>query len=135
MLWEREAASLDFFIGGLDFGSFKGRFTDELGVNDDTDRPDVDLVRVPLPFQNLRSDVVGSSADSFLFLFIVLQPRGQSEVPQFDLHVFVEEEVSQFEISMDDFVLVKIDERSNDLMQVVHHLHLSKSLPALNQLV
>jgi|JI6StandDraft_1071083.scaffolds.fasta_scaffold186413_2 hypothetical protein len=34
MLWEREAASLDFFIGGLDFGSFKGRFTDELGVTE-----------------------------------------------------------------------------------------------------
>ena len=38
-------------------------------------------------------------------------------------------------LSVDDFVVVEVGERLHYLMQVILHLHLSKALPALYQLV
>ncbi len=50
-----------------------------------------------LTVQNFRGDVVGRPANSPLFLPVEFQLGGQSEVPQFDFHSLVEEEIPQFE--------------------------------------
>lgn len=34
MLWEAVAAGLDLLVGSLDFGGFKGRFSDKLRVTE-----------------------------------------------------------------------------------------------------
>ena len=36
---------------------------------------------------------------------------------------------------MNDFVLVKVDEGVDDLLEIVSHFHLSQSLPSLDELV
>ena len=50
-----------------------------------------------LVFENLGGDVVGGSTDGFLPFTVVLEAGGKSKVSEFDFHVFIEEEVSEFE--------------------------------------
>ena len=50
-----------------------------------------------LSFQDFGSDVVGSTANGLFLFLVVLQPGGQSEVSQLDLHVLVEEHVAEFQ--------------------------------------
>jgi hypothetical protein len=45
-------------------------------------------------FQDFGSDVVGGAADGFFLFAVVLEFGGEAEVAEFDLHVFVDEEVS-----------------------------------------
>lgn len=66
-------------------------------VHDDSHRPNVDLIRMPLPFQYFRSDIVGRAANGLLLFLVELQPSRQSEVTKFDFHVLVQKEVSEFQ--------------------------------------
>ncbi len=55
----------DVLVGLLNSIVFKGRLSEEQGVHDDANRPNVDLIGMPLLLQNLRSNVVGGAADGF----------------------------------------------------------------------
>ena len=66
-------------------------------VHDDSNRPDINFIRMSLSFKNFRGNVVGSSTYSFLLLLVVFKSGGQSEISKFDFHVFVEEQVSQLQ--------------------------------------
>lgn len=79
---------------------------------------------MPLILQNLGSNIVGGSTNSFLLLSLVLQPGGQPEVPQLNLHILIEEQVAKLKISMDNFILVQIFQGGNNLCKVVLSLHL-----------
>lgn len=72
MFGERICTGFDFFIGLFDLGSLKWRFPNKLGVNDDSNGPDVHFIGVSLSLKNLRSDIVRCTANGFLFLLIVL---------------------------------------------------------------
>lgn len=135
MFWERVVTSFDLLVGGLDFWGFKWRLADKLSVNDDSHRPDVDLIRMSLSLQNFWSDIVGRAANGLLLFLVELQPSSQSEVTKFDFHVLVQKEISEFQISVDDLVLVEIDEGVYYLQLIVLHFHFGKSLPPFDQLV
>lgn len=101
MLRERITAGLDLFIGSLDLRGLEWRFSNQLRVStlspalhDDSHRPNIHLVGMPLPFQNLRRDVIGRPADGLLLLFVVLQPRSQSKIPQLDPHVLIQKQIA-----------------------------------------
>lgn len=64
-------------------------------VHDDSDGPDIHFIGMPLSLEDLRRDVIWRAADSFLLLLVILQPRGQSEIPQLDLHILIQEQISQ----------------------------------------
>ena len=105
----REAVGVhtDALVGRLHIGRLEGRLTDDERVDDDADGPDVDLVRVALlAFEHLGSDIVRSTANSALALAIKLELGSEAEVTDFDLHLVVEEEVAEFEVTMDDSVRV-----------------------------
>jgi len=69
VLWERILVSLDSAVCGFDIGGLKRRFPYDEGINDDSQGPDINLVRVSCSsLQNFGSDVVGRSANcSILF--------------------------------------------------------------------
>jgi hypothetical protein len=56
----------------------------------------------------LRGNVVGSSAECSFPLSVVVDLGGETEVPQLDLHLIVEEDVAQLQVPVDDLVLVQV---------------------------
>ena len=59
-----------------------------------------------LAFEDLGSDIVRCTANRTLLLAVKVELSGQTEVTKFNLHLFIQKEVSQFEITMDDSVRV-----------------------------
>ena len=107
LLWERVAVHSDSLVGGLDVIGFKWRLSDDESVNDDAERPYIDFIRVSLlTFENLWSDVVGCTTNRPLSLSIKLELGRKTKITDFDLHLVVEEEVTEFEISVDDSMRV-----------------------------
>ena len=88
-----------------------------------------------LTFKHLRSDVVGSTANSSLALAIELKLRCETEVTYLDLHLIVEEQVTELEITMDDAMRVEILQSINHLLSVAFDLQLVESLSALQQFI
>ena len=72
MVGEGVVAGLDFFVGSFDFWSFERGFPDELCVDDNANGPDVDFIGVTFALKDFGGDVVGSTADGFLFFLVVL---------------------------------------------------------------
>ena len=97
MIWERILVSLDPSVCGLDVGRLERRLTDDEGIQDYAQRPDVHLVRVACSaFKNFWRDVVWSSANGSLLLAVEIELGGQAKVSQFYLHLIVQEQVSEF---------------------------------------
>lgn len=99
--------SFDSAICRFDISRFKGRLADYQSVDDDSQRPDVDFIRMARPsFQDLRCDVVWRTANSSLFLPVEIEFCGKTEVSKFDLHFLVDEKIAQLQVSVDDAVRV-----------------------------
>ena len=93
----------DSLVGGLYVIGFEWRLTDNEGVDDNTKRPDINLIRMALlSFENLRSDIVGSTTNGSFPLTIELELGGKTEITNLDLHLVVEEKVAELEISVND---------------------------------
>ena len=121
----------DVFVGLFDRVVFKGRFAEQQSVHDDSYRPNVDLVGVALFFQNLRSDVVGCTADGFLGVAFVFDFGGESKITNFSVHLIVNKNVAQLEIAVYYALRVNIDHGFNDLPDVYSSLKFSESFPSL----
>lgn len=65
-------------------------------VHDDSDGPHINFIWVSLSLQDLRGNIIRSTANRFLFLLIILQPSRQPKISQFDLHILIKEQISQF---------------------------------------
>lgn len=74
-----------------------------------------------LPLEYFRCNVVRCTAYGPLFLSIEVQLSGESEISQLYFHFVVEEEVAQFEISVDDAVAMKVLQSVDDLQSVALH--------------
>ena len=66
-------------------------------------------------FKHLGRDVIRRSTDCALLLAVEIELGGQAEVAQLDLHLVVEEQVAQLQISMDDSVLVQVLQSMDNL--------------------
>ena len=104
MFWKAITACFDFFVGSLDLGCLEWRFSDKESVNNDSNRPDINFIRMSLAFENLRGYVVGSSAYSFLLFLVVFETSGQAEVTELDFHIFVEEQVTELKTILDEHI-------------------------------
>ena len=123
-------------IGGLDIGCFEGRLSNDQGVNDNTERPDIDFIRVTLlALEDFGSNIVGGSANSSLALSVKLQFCGKTEITNFDLHFIVKEEISEFEISVNDTMAVQVLDSSADLVDVALHFQLVETLTTSEELI
>ena len=129
----REAVGVhsNALICSLNIACLKGRLADDQSVNNDTDRPDIDLIGVTLlALKHLRSDIVRSTANGALALSVELEFRGETEVTDLDFHLVVQEEVTQLQVTMDDSVAMKVLHRCADLVDVALDFELMKTLTA-----
>lgn len=128
--------TLDSSVCGFDVGCFKRRFSNDKSVDNNSEGPDVDFIGMTRSsLEDLRSDIVWSTANSSLLFSVKIEFCGQTKVSQFDLHLVVEEQVSKLEVSMDDPVGMEVLERIDDLQRVALDLQLVESLPSFQQLV
>ena len=65
--------------------------------------------------QYLGRYIIGGSADSSSFLPWKRYLGSKSKVSHFDMHVFIEEEIAQLKIPMNNFLKMKIFEGIKDL--------------------
>ena len=104
---ERIAVLADAPVSCLHVGRLERRFSNNERVDYDAQRPNIHLVRVAaLAFEDLGGDIVRRTANRALLLTIKVKLRGKAKVAQLDLHLVVEEEVAEFEVTMDDSVRV-----------------------------
>lgn len=108
ILGEGERAVLDLFVRILDILRFERRPPINQCIDNYSEAPNVNFVAMPLRLQYLRRDIVGSSTNGFLFLPIEINLGRQSEIPNFDAHIFIEKEVAQLEVSMYDLLGMQI---------------------------
>ena len=126
----------DPLVGGLDVRSLERRLANDQRVNNDADRPDIDFVRVTLfTLEHLRGDVVRRTADGSLTLTVELELGGETEVTDFYLHLVVEEEVTELQISVNHSMTVQVLHSCTDLVDVALHFEFVESLTTTEQLV
>lgn len=105
-------------------------------VNDDSQRPNVNLIRMSdLSVKNLRRNVVRCSTNCVFLLSIEFQFSCKTKITKFDFHFFVEEEIAKFKISVDHFVTVQVFECDNDLNDVALHFEFRETLSALDEFI
>ena len=88
-----------------------------------------------LTLEHLRSDIVGSTANGALPLTIELKLGGETKITDLDLHLVVEEEVAQLQISVDDAMTVEVLDSGADLVDIALDLELVQSLTSAQKLV
>ena len=116
-------------VSCLDVRCLKRRLADNKRVDYHTDGPDVDLVRMTLlAFEDLRRDIVGSTANRALSLTVELELGSETEITYFDFHLVVKEQVTELQISMDDAMTVEILDGSADLVDVALDFKFVESL-------
>ena len=114
----RDGGSL---VNGLDVLGLERRTADDEGVQDDADGPSVDFEAVTVcgVKEDFWSDIVWSSANSFFALSGTFDEGSEAKVADFDVHVVIEEEVSEFEVAVDDLVRVHVVTGADELYHEV----------------
>ena len=135
MLRERERASSDLLIGLLDFLRLEGRSPVQHRVEDDSDRPVIDLITVAATgLQDLGSQVVWRSANGALFLTLVKNLRSEAEISHLELHFVGEEQIAQLQVSMNHLARMNVLHGEHELVDVVASFNLMKALTTLDKI-
>lgn len=110
---------LDHVEYRFDVFRLEGRSADDKSIQNNTNRPSINFKTVPIRRikQDLRGDIIRSPANGLLPLSRVLNERGQAKVPNLDIHIGIEEQISKLQVAMDNLVGVHIVARSYEL----HH--------------
>lgn len=136
VLWEGVLVSLDSSVRGFDISGLEWRFAYNQGVDNDAERPDVDLIAVACSaLKHFRSYVVGSSANGPLLLAFKIEFGCQAEVSKLNKHFVIQKQVAQFEITVDDPMGMQVLESVDDLSSVALDLQLVETLSSLEELV
>ena len=126
----------DSLVGCLDVRCLEGGLTDNQSVDYDSDRPDVDLVRVTLlALEHFWGDIVRSTADGTLALSIELELGGETKITDLNLHLVVKEEITEFEISMDDAMTMQVLDGSANLVDIALDFKLVQTLTSSQKLI
>lgn len=90
-------------IRSFDVISLKWWFSDDKGINNYTEGPDINLIRVTLfAFKYFWCNIVRCTANGSLSFTIELKLCGQTEISNLNLHLVVKEKITKFKISMND---------------------------------
>jgi hypothetical protein len=136
MFREGVAILFNAVVSGFNIGRLKRRLANYQCVNDDAERPNIDLVRVArLALENLRRNIIRSSADGPLALSIEVDLGSKTEVADLYLHFLIDKQIAEFEIPVDHSVRVQILEGANYLQRVALHLQFVEPLPPFEQVV
>src|ERR1700683_1956342 len=98
----------NILIYSLNIFGLEWRPSDDKSVQDNAHRPSVDFEAVPIGGieQHFRCNIVRGTTNSLLSLAGALNERSEPKVTDLDIHVGIKEQVTQFEISMNDLVRV-----------------------------
>lgn len=87
----------DSLVSRLDVAGLERWLSNDQRVDYDTDRPDIDFVRVTLfALEHLRCDIVRSTANRTLPFAIELELGGKTKIADLHFHLVVKEQVTQF---------------------------------------
>ena len=126
----------DSLVGRLDVRGLEGGLANNQSVDNDSDRPDVDFVRVTLlALKHFWCNIVGCTTDGTLALTVELKLSGKTEIANFNLHLVVKEEITKFEISMDDAMTMKVLDSSADLVNIALDFKLVEALTSSQKLI
>ena len=135
MVRESKLPTLNFFVGLLHFNRFERRSSTKHCVKDNANAPVVNFIRMAIgALKDLRGQVIRSSTDGTLTLALVKDLSSKAEIADFELHALSQEEISKFEISMDDILLVDVLDTTNELMDVVAGLNFGQTFASANQI-
>ena len=87
------------------------------------------------PIENLRCDIIWCATDCVFFLSIEFQFRSKTEVPEFDFHFLIEEQVSQLEISVNYMMTMQVFQSDDNLLHVTLNFKFCESFPSLEELI
>jgi hypothetical protein len=85
--------------------------------------------------ENLRRNVIGRAAHGFASLGLGSDFSSKSKVPDPDLKLVSQQQISQFKIPVNDILLVNVFGCNDELMHVVLDFNLSEFLSPLDQFV
>jgi len=83
--------------------------------------------------EHLRSQIVGRSADGTLAFTLVKYLSSEAEIADFKLHALSQEEIAQFEISMDHVLFMHVLDAATQLMDVVAGLDFGEALASAHK--
>src|SRR5882762_1108186 len=106
-------------VNSLNIFGLERRASNDKSVQDNTHRPCVDFEAVSIRGieQHFWCNIVWGATNSFLPLPRALNERSEPKVTDLDIHVGVEEQITQFKIPMNNLVRVHVMACSNQL----HH--------------
>ena len=115
----------DSLVRRLHIRCLKRRLSNDKCVDNDANRPDIDLVRVTLlALQHFGCDIVRGTANGTLALTVKLEFCRQTEITDLHLHFVVKEKVTELQISVDDAMTVEVLDGRTDLIDVALDLEL-----------
>ena len=86
---------------------------------DDSDGPEIHFIRMTeRTWHDLRCQVVESPTNTDFLLISELKFGGFAEITDFDLLIFVEKDVGEFQITMNDLILMHVLNSLNDLNDI-----------------
>ena len=90
VIWERILVSLDSSVRGFDVRGLERRLAYDQRIQDDTERPDVDFVRVACSsLEHFWGNIVWRTANSSFLFTIEIEFGCKAKVSQFDLHLVI----------------------------------------------
>lgn len=119
-------------VNFLDFLSLEWWASDDEGIEDDTDGPDVHLVAVSVSCvkQHFRGNVIGCPADGLFPLSWIFDEGSQAKVSNFDIHLGVQEEITKLQVSVDDLMGVHVVAATDELDHEVASFRFSEAFAA-----
>lgn len=130
-----ENARFNLFVSLLYILGLERRSSVNESVHDDTETPYIHFVTMSLGLEDFRGNVVGGSAYGPPFLPRESNFGGKPEITHFNVHVLAEEQVSQFEISVDDFSVVEVLQSFKDLEHEIPGFVFGESSFSFNEVI
>ena len=96
----------------------EGWFADENGVEYDAQSPNIGLKTMPGLCKDFRGDVVGGATGGKPSISWMGQLSTKSKITNFNLHLIIQKNIAQFDISVDDPLLMQILNSTDKLQHV-----------------
>ena len=123
-------AVLDSSVGLFDGLGLEGRFANEDGIEYDPQRPDISFKAMPGLSKYFRSNIVGGPTSSIPPISRMCQFSTQPKIPNFNLHLIIQKNIAQFDISMHHPLLMQVLNSADQLQHVAFGLELGDPHPA-----
>lgn len=87
----------DFFIRFLHIRCLKRRPTIQQSIKNNPSGPNINLIRMPLSFQNLRRNIIRSPTYRLPLLIGTLNACSKPKISNFHLHIFRHQQIAEFQ--------------------------------------